>query len=198
MSNRKYSPELVVAVCRLARDGHTLTAIAARPELPDKATLYKWMKRRPEFALRYDEACAGRSRVLRRHRSRPADGPVHALVYSAATVKLICGHLLAGRSMSEVARMPGMPPTPTLWLWLRRHPEFRRQYDTACEIRDEILADEIVEIADTCLDGESDTPAGVRLALARLQMDVRRWRLGTLTRVGRPRSVGTGRGTSQP
>ena len=197
MSNRKFTPGLAAEVCRLARAGHTLTAIAARPEAPDKATLYKWMKRRPEFAEGYEQACAGRSRVLRRHRSHPGDGPLPARVYSPATAKLICGHLLAGRSMSEIARMPGMPPAPTLWLWLKRHPDFRRRYELACEIRDEILADEIVEIADNCLSGDTDAPADVRLALARLQMDVRRWRLGTLTLVGRPPGRGAGRGKSR-
>ena len=60
MSRCKHTPELAAEVCRLARAGHTLTAIAARPELPDKATIYKWMKRRPGFADSYREARAGR------------------------------------------------------------------------------------------------------------------------------------------
>ena len=194
MSDCKYTPELAAEVCRLARAGHTLTAIAMRPELPDRVTLYKWMRRRPEFADRYREACAGRSRVLRRHRSRPGDGPVSARAYSSATAELICRHLIAGRSMSEIARMPDMPPTPTLWLWLRRHPEFRRRYELACEIRDQIIADEVLAIADNCLrDGETGLAADVRLARAQLQMSVRRRRLGTLTLVGRPVGSGVGR-----
>jgi len=186
MPRCKYTPELEAAICRLARAGDTLTAIAARPELPDRATLYRWMKRRPDFAERYEEACAGRSRVLRRHRSHPGESPLPALVYSAATVELICSHLLAGYGMSDIARMPGMPPRPTLWLWLRRHPEFRHQYEAACQVRDEVLADEVLAIADNC---PGDV---VSVAAARLQMAVRRWRLGTLTLVGRPAGLDAG------
>ena len=191
MSHDKYTPELAAEVCRLAAAGHTLTAIAARPALPDKATIYKWMRRRPEFAASYRQACACRRRVLRRHRSHPGAGPLSALVYSPAAADLICRLLLDGCSLSQVSRMPGMPPMPTLWLWLRRHPEFRRRYEAACWMRGEILADEVLEIADNCLEpGETGPAADARLAAARLQIGVRRRRLGTLAPIGWRRGSG--------
>lgn len=65
----------------------------------------------------------------------------------------ICERIAAGESLKAVCRDEGMPAHTTVLRWALTHPEFRNQYATAREMQAEILADELLEIAD---DGRND------------------------------------------
>ena len=55
-----------------------------------------------------------------------------------------------------------MPARSTLFVWLRRHPEFAREYKFAKWLQCQWMADGIVDIADGC------NPENFRLAKRRI------------------------------
>lgn len=71
---------------------------------------------------------------------------------SSHTPKLaaaVCTHLMAGLSLRAIAKIDGMPSMATVIRWL--HDDvggFRAQYARAREAQAEILAEEVIEIAD--------------------------------------------------
>lgn len=77
----------------------------------------------------------------------------------------ICRRVADGRSLRSVCRDEDMPNADTVNEWRINRAEFSEQYARARERRAEVLADEIVEIADTAEDAQ----------LARLRVDARKW-----------------------
>ena len=77
----------------------------------------------------------------------------------------ICRRVSEGRSLRSVCRDADMPTDETVRQWRLADAEFSAQYARAREARAEVLADEIVEIADTAEDAQ----------LARLRVDARKW-----------------------
>ena len=68
--------------------------------------------------------------------------------YSAKVVDLIWDRLLDDVSLRQICQDPNMPARSTLFVWLRRHPEFAREYTFAKWFQCHCLADEMVDIAD--------------------------------------------------
>ena len=66
---------------------------------------------------------------------------------------MICERIAAGESLKSVCREEGMPNHVTVLRWALTIPEFRNQYAIAREMQAEVLADELLEIAD---DGRND------------------------------------------
>lgn len=54
-------------------------------------------------------------------------------------------------------------------VWLQRYEEFMEQYARAREIQAEILAEDIISLADSAVED------GAAVAKARLQVDARKW-----------------------
>lgn len=77
----------------------------------------------------------------------------------------ICQELMAGRSLKAVCQGEGMPGTSTVYEWLSRDAEFADSYARAREVQADVLADEIVHIADTEPDAQK----------ARNRIDARKW-----------------------
>jgi len=96
--------------------------------------------------------------------------------YAPDVADTICRELMAGKSLREICAMEGMPGASTVFRWLREHPEFQECYARAREIQADILADEIIEIADT----EPDPNR------ARVMIDARKWLASKL----RPKKYG--------
>ncbi len=74
-----------------------------------------------------------------------------------------------------------MPAIRTVMYWLQRHEDFMQQYARAREIQAELLAEEIIEIADDSSgdvivddDGKEQTNHE-RVARSRLRVDARKW-----------------------
>ena len=82
--------------------------------------------------------------------------------YSAKVVDLIWDRLVDDVSLRQICQDPNMPARSTLFVWLRRHPEFAREYTSAKWFQCHCLADDMVDIADDC------NPENFRLAKRRI------------------------------
>ncbi len=60
----------------------------------------------------------------------------------------ICERLAAGESLRAICRDEGMPDATSVFRWLEEDAEFATKYARAREVQAELLADEMVEIAD--------------------------------------------------
>jgi len=84
--------------------------------------------------------------------------------------------LMAGKSLREICAMGGMPGASTVYAWLGQYREFSDMYARAREVQADVLADEVIEIADT----EPDPNR------ARVMIDARKWLASKL----RPKKYG--------
>lgn len=73
--------------------------------------------------------------------------------YSAELADEICERMSGGESLRTICNADEMPNRATVFRWLAKHEEFATIYARACEVRAEVLADEILDIAD---DGSND------------------------------------------
>jgi hypothetical protein len=74
--------------------------------------------------------------------------------YSDELAEIICAKLALGKSMRAVCAEDHMPCVATVFNWLRTKPQFLALYTRAKEEAADVLAEEIIEIAD---DGLNDT-----------------------------------------
>lgn len=96
--------------------------------------------------------------------------------YSEDVAGTICMEIMAGKSLRTICAMEGMPAASTVYAWLGQYQGFSAQYARACEVQADVLADEIIEIADSDLDPNR----------ARVMIDARKWLAGKL----RPKKYG--------
>ena len=89
--------------------------------------------------------------------------------YSPQVADLIWDRLLDDVSLRQICQDPNMPARSTLFLWLRRHPEFAREYKFAKWLQIQWMADDIVDIADD--QANDGNPENFRLA---------KWRIAAL------------------
>jgi hypothetical protein len=109
--------------------------------------------------------------------------------YSPKIAAEICTRIAEGESLRSVCKDEHMPHKATVCRWLALHEDFRTRYALAHDWQAELLAEEILEIADDASkdwklierDGE------VRWVLdqdniqrARLRIDARKWMLARL------------------
>lgn len=90
--------------------------------------------------------------------------------YSDVLAWEICDRIASGGmngSLRKVCAADDMPSRTAVLDWLRTNETFRRGYEIACEMRDEAICEEIVEIADAA--------TAATLDRARLMIDVRKW-----------------------
>lgn len=112
--------------------------------------------------------------------ARPTD-------YTPELAAVICGRLAEGESLRSICADEGMPGKSTVFRWLASEDrkEFRDQYARAREVQAEVLADEIIEIADesegdfigkTLESGETiEVVNHENIARSRLRVDARKW-----------------------
>jgi hypothetical protein len=82
--------------------------------------------------------------------------------YSPKVVDLIWDRLLDDVSLRQICQDRNVPARSTLFVWLRQHPEFAREYRFAKWFQCHCLADDMVDIADDC------SPENFRLAKRRI------------------------------
>lgn len=109
--------------------------------------------------------------------------PGRPTAYTEAIAASICAAVAEGMSLRKVCAMEGMPALPTVFRWLadEQRAEFREQYARAREAQADLLAEQILEIAD---DGSNDSytdDEGLTridhdvIARSRLRVDARKW-----------------------
>lgn len=104
----------------------------------------------------------------------------------------INARIARGQSLRQISDDPMMPSKSTVCRWLVMHPEFQDQYARAREVQADLLAEEVVEIADDSsldlleirdeqgrLTGYQQNHAKVQRD--RLRADSRKWRAAKLS-----------------
>ena len=86
--------------------------------------------------------------------------------YTPELADQLCERLSQGKSLRTVCKAADMPSAVTIFSWLRKDPEFLKQYERSKAEAADALVDEILDISD---DESLDTQR------ARLQVDARKW-----------------------
>lgn len=99
--------------------------------------------------------------------------------------ELILSEISNGNSLRKTLEIYDMPSSSTFYQWLEESEEKSKRYARACELRSEIIFEEILEIADKQdadvfeVDGIEMTNHNV-IARSRLQVDARKWILSKM------------------
>lgn len=93
----------------------------------------------------------------------------------------ICELVADGESINKISKMPGMPARSTILKWFRDVPGFSDMYIRAKEIGFEVLADEIIDLADAPENTKKE-----ELNRHHLMIETRKWLLAKL----QPRKYG--------
>ncbi len=111
--------------------------------------------------------------------SRPSD-------YNELVADQIVERLSEGLSLRQICDAEDMPARSTVLRWVRDHASFRALYALARELQIDLMADEILDVAD---DGSNDwmegrngeeVVNGEAIARSRLRVDTRKWLLSKL------------------
>ncbi len=110
--------------------------------------------------------------------------------YSVKVADTICERLAEGKSLNSICASDDMPHKATVFRWLSSHDEFRDQYARAREAQADVLFDEILDIANTPIEGKKtkldkdgevvEISKGDMIEHRRLQIDARKWMAGKL------------------
>lgn len=127
--------------------------------------------------------------------------------YSEEVALRICERMVEGESLRSICRDLEMPGLTTVFRWKDAHEGFRKRYAHAREMQAEVLAEEIIEIADTPRIGvrRKMTPRGPEyveidmVERSRLMVDSRKWAASKILpkRYGEP-SQRTGESSDDP
>lgn len=97
----------------------------------------------------------------------------------------IISEIESGKSLISALNTNGMPSTSTFYIWLETEKEKSKRYACACEVRELLILDEILTIADSQENDAIETDNGIitnhnAINRNRLQIDSRKWMLGKL------------------
>jgi hypothetical protein len=81
--------------------------------------------------------------------SPPRPQPEPRIIYSDELAIALCEHIADGMSLKDACALPAMPSRTTAYKWLAEHTSFANLYARAREERADLIADEIITIADT-------------------------------------------------
>lgn len=101
-----------------------------------------------------------------------------------------CELIEEGLSVRQIFQREDFPARSAFFRWLENHPEHRDRYARACEVRQDDLFDEIIEISNSPkwgevrkLDGDGNVVEIKEVDMIehrRLQIEARKWSLGKL------------------
>lgn len=97
--------------------------------------------------------------------------------YTPELADAICEKVETGTPLSRVCKMEGFPTAATVYRWLREYPEFLDKYSVSKRVQLEMLAEEMLELAD---DDSEDRGNSTRVNRARVQIDTRKFILERL------------------
>lgn len=107
-------------------------------------------------------------------------------IYTPELADRICGEIALGYSLRTISKDDSMPCVATVFSWLRTNKEFLEQYERAKELQADMLAEDLLDIAD---DGSNDWMErtdkegqsigwqlnGEHVQRSRLRIDTRKW-----------------------
>jgi hypothetical protein len=173
----RYSPEIADQVTDGLMIGRPLSEICQELGMPGKATISRWIAEdRDGFAARY--------RLAR----QIGHGRIGQIPYTAEIEDLILGELKSGRTLTDVCRDPDMPHVRSVQNWLAEDRNgFAARYKKAREIGCDMMADDMVDIADDRTgdwivwhnkDGTTEAILDPeRINRTQLRIKTRRWRV---------------------
>lgn len=181
-----FTEALGEAVCARVAAGESLTAIGRVAGMPERTTVYGWLKAQPEFRAEFLEAQRS-ARVARRLREQAASGAARTRAagnprawggmatcrYTPEIGAVICARLEDGESLRAICRGAGDggdwdgPHISTIYNWLTRIPAFAQMYVEARQRQADTYMDEVREV------GLAATPQTVWAD--RLHFDTLRW-----------------------
>lgn len=100
--------------------------------------------------------------------TNPDDLPRLIYPFSQITCDHICRFVSEGKTLTDIGKMLGLPPTHVIAKWAREVPEFKAQLVEAKKLRAEFRADQVVAIANQKI-SEKRAPG------ERLRADVLKW-----------------------
>ena len=148
----QYTPRLGAAICARMATGESLRSICQSEGMPARLTVLKWTRQHADFAERYTVARQRQLALTTR--------------YSPELAGAVCERIMAGDTLRRIGKSEGMPSAQALFNWIDRYPEFAARYARAKEVQADILADDILDIADDL------TIDPIR---QRAQIDARKW-----------------------
>lgn len=105
--------------------------------------------------------------------------------YTQWIARGICLRMMDGQSLRSICELPQYPARRTVLYWLSSKEEFLRQYTQAREIQQELLYEEMFEIADDARNDwmikqskngeEYEAPNMENINRSRLRIDTRKW-----------------------
>jgi hypothetical protein len=109
--------------------------------------------------------------------------------FNQETADKICLEIsTTSQSLKAICENEEFPCVSTVYKWLSTNKEFAEQYARAREGQADFLADEIIEIADTCREGEKtvekenyvEVTKGDMVERSRLMINARKWKASKL------------------
>src|SRR6478609_5777754 len=117
-------------------------------------------------------------------REHPSAKPTR---YTNELAEQICERLAVhGESLTAICKTPGMPSYRAVMEWLEKYPAFAQKYARARDIQTDLIAEEILDIADDSSRDWVTDPDGNRIvdhdhiSRTRLRVDTRKWIAGKL------------------
>ena len=159
----RFSEAIATVICERISEGETLMGVCRDTDLPCRATVQDWARRRPGFRERLAQA-------FRAGRHAPRGG--RRSVWHPQVAALILKRLALGMSLPQALDLPGLPCEATVYGWVQERPEFRAAYGRARTWQAHRRFDQVWEIA------EAATPATV--TVARLQIGAAQWQASRL------------------
>jgi hypothetical protein len=99
----------------------------------------------------------------------PPRGRGRPTLFSLELIEEFCGLIVDGMTIDGACKEAGMPSKRTIQYWLKKHPEFRREFEESVQFRNQCWMDDCVDIAD-------DVASGPRIAAAPVDAALSAWR----------------------
>ena len=163
-------------ICARVKVGETITSIVADPEMPCRATLYRWLRMHEDFAAEYGEvrrvlaentlwsrddvAAQRRDYAIRFGKRTPHRGGQMSR-YTICRAWAFCEAVAEGRTLAQMRGDPALPTPKMVYRWLRRRPEFRAMYERARVRHRRMLQVDIDMVVDR-VESAFDLPAAKR------------------------------------
>lgn len=155
----RWSPALATVIVQRVTAGESLMEVCREAGMPSRQAVKNWMRERPEFAMRMQQAALVCRRAARGGRRSG---------YHPAVAAYICQRIVEGSSLSWICQEDGMPAVTTVFNWLKRYPAFEEAYAKAREIQGQLKFDQVWDEAERATKATAYL-ASVRIAALRWQ-----------------------------